>query len=95
MDVIELEFLDLAAAVALTMGLTQLIKQMSGTWLRDAQKFAPLYALLSAAIAVGVLIDTDIATQQDFVLAVVVVTLASIGAYSGVKNTTQAVRHRP
>lgn len=94
MDMIDIDVVDMAAAIALTLALTEFLKRALGHWLPSASKFAPLLALLAAAISVGALIEVTEATQQDYVLAVIAVTLAAVGGHSGVKNTVQGVRER-
>lgn len=88
---IDVELLDMAAAVALTLALTEFAKRALGHWVEHASKLAPLLALLAAAVVVGALIEVTEATQQDYVLAVIIVTLTAVGGYSGVKSVGQGI----
>ena len=103
MDLIEIEVVDMALALTLTLGITEFIKRAAKAVIGPAayetvKRLAPLYALVAASVAVAVLIDVTTADMQVYLLAVIVVTLSAVGIFSGTKNVGQAVQrmaHRP
>jgi CDP-diglyceride synthetase len=94
MPEIEISAVDIGAALLITTIATEVLKRLLGmVWQPgEASKFAPLIALLCSSFAVAVVADFEAATWQDTVLAVVIVTAVSVGAYSFGKNIGQGVQ---
>lgn len=95
MDNVNVDFIDLVSAILLASGITELIKQILKSLLSHQMgPFTPLIVIVASAVSVGLLIDLQSATQQDFALAVTLVTLNAVGIHSTTKNVGQGVRDR-
>lgn len=92
-EMIELDVVNLAMATAIAITLTKMLRESIRNFGADVSKFVPLIAVVSAAVAVAVLIDQN-ATGQDYWLAVIIVSSSAIGIHSGVKNVAQGIKTR-
>jgi hypothetical protein len=91
---IDASIIDLGKALALTGFGTHILKRILATiWQPgEVSKFAPLLAVLAASLAVALVIDLETATLRDAVLAVVLITAATVGTHSGGKNVIEGVK---
>jgi len=93
MDMIEIEAVDMALALMLTLGATEIIKRVMVALTHDNRvvKLAPLYSILAASLVVALVIDVEASGLQEYGLAVLVVAGTSVGVFSAGKNLGQAV----
>ena len=94
MDLIDIEAVDMALALTLTLGATEIIKRVFVALTHDKRvgKLAPLYAVVAASLVVALVIDVDAAGMQEYGLAVLVVAGTAIGVFSGTKNTADGIK---